>query len=86
MAYYQRTVDVMIETADYMENRVMTTDYPEDYQAVRKNCQNRNELCSIWAVEGLCDPTNEHYDFMKLECAPTCQTCDLLDISVRCLS
>jgi prolyl 4-hydroxylase len=74
----------MIETDDYMTNRVMTSDYPEDYTPVRKNCQNKHELCSIWAVEGLCDPTNEHYDFMKLQCAPACQTCELIDISVRC--
>jgi len=65
------------KTAEYMESEQMM-ELEED---VRKNCQNRHELCSFWAVIGECD-NNKGY--MTTNCAPACQTCHLIDIERRC--
>ena len=45
------------------------------------NCKNKEENCALWKVLGECE-ANPAY--MKLSCAPLCQTCELLDIEVRC--
>lgn len=45
------------------------------------NCKNRDESCAFWKVLGECD-ANPNY--MKLNCAAVCQTCDLLDFEARC--
>lgn len=39
------------------------------------------ELCSYWAVQGECE-SNPTY--MQKNCAPACQTCELLDIRLKC--
>lgn len=51
------------------------------YESVREGCQNHEEFCSFWATIGECD-SNPAY--MKLHCAPACQSCEQLDIRVRC--
>lgn len=66
------------EVNDYMFNKVFVK--PE-YKSVRKECKNRHELCAFWAVIGECD-ANPSY--MTLNCAPSCMTCDLIDIKNRC--
>jgi prolyl 4-hydroxylase len=38
-------------------------------------------MCTTWALVGECD-SNPH--FMRLHCAPSCWTCELLDVSHRC--
>ena len=54
------------------------------YSSVRRDCRNLDPLCASFAAEGNCDPDNESYEWMVLNCAPVCQTCELLDFNVRC--
>lgn len=51
------------------------------YSNVRENCRFENELCSYWAANGECQANPE---FMLYKCAPSCQSCDLLDWNLRC--
>mmetsp|Transcript_21392 Transcript_21392/g.32602 ORF Transcript_21392/g.32602 Transcript_21392/m.32602 type:complete len:514 (+) Transcript_21392:113-1654(+) len=46
-----------------------------------KDCLNRHELCSYWAVIGEC---NKNKAYMKTNCAPACRSCDMLDFDARC--
>ena len=59
--------------------------YMEDFKLKRKtlfdNCKNDHEQCAFWASIGECD-ANPSY--MKISCAPACQTCAHLDIKERC--
>ena len=65
------------KTAEYM-----TSDNVEELEEnIRNNCQNRNDLCAFWAVIGECD-NNKAY--MATNCAPSCESCHLIDISTRC--
>mmetsp|Transcript_695 Transcript_695/g.1042 ORF Transcript_695/g.1042 Transcript_695/m.1042 type:complete len:521 (+) Transcript_695:32-1594(+) len=73
-----KTIELIKEVKEYMENDVMVK--PE-YEKVRKECQNRHELCAFWAVIGECD-ANPSY--MTLTCAPSCKTCHLIDVEARC--
>jgi prolyl 4-hydroxylase len=41
-------------------------------------------MCAVWAAEGFCDMDSEDYEWMVLNCAPVCQTCELLDFQIRC--
>jgi len=52
-----------------------------EFDGVRKGCVIRNKLCSFWAAMGECD-VNPSY--MKLQCAPSCQTCEQLSFDKRC--
>merc|ERR1719401_3312019 len=45
------------------------------YAAVRRECRNRHEDCSRWALGDGCD---ENPLYMKMECAPACQSCDYI--------
>jgi prolyl 4-hydroxylase len=49
--------------------------------SILDNCQNKEANCALWKVLGECDANPQ---YMKLSCAPICQTCDLLDLEVRC--
>lgn len=72
------------EVADRIQKTIayMSSDEVKDLdENSRKNCQNRNELCSFWAVIGECD-NNKAY--MATNCAPACNTCHLIDIEKRC--
>ena len=51
------------------------------YTNVWDKCLNRHSSCAEWVHAGECD-ANPSY--MKLNCSPLCQTCDLLDIETRC--
>ncbi len=44
-------------------------------------CKNRHRDCAFWSLLGECD-ANPGY--MLTKCAPVCNTCHLLDFSVRC--
>lgn len=48
---------------------------------VQHNCKNKNELCSFWAAIGECEA---NIAFMKVQCAPACKTCHLIDMESRC--
>lgn len=48
---------------------------------VLAECTNREQLCAFWAAIGECE-ANKAY--MKTKCAPSCQTCDMIDMKSRC--
>ena len=51
------------------------------YDTVRDECRNHEPLCSFWST---LDECNKNPAYMKLHCAPACQSCEQLDINVRC--
>jgi len=79
-----RTVEIMIQTSHYMTYKVMDTTNTK-YATTRRDCRNLDAYCSHYAAMGDCNPNREDdYEWMVLNCAPTCQVCELLDYSVRC--
>ena len=79
----QETLNVLLNTADYIINTVMDTDN-ESYHSVRLKCENKDDMCAVYAAEGKCDEESEFYEWMVMNCAPVCQTCELLDFQIRC--
>ncbi len=78
-----KTLEVMIETSQYMSTIVMNTKNDE-YHSTRRDCRNQDPFCAHFAAEGGCHPDHEDYEWMVLNCAPVCQTCELIDFEVRC--
>jgi len=76
-ADWKKTLENLEKSKNYMKEVVVG---PE-FDGVRKNCMIRNEFCSFWAAIGECD-ANPSY--MKLQCAPSCQTCEQLSFDKRC--
>jgi prolyl 4-hydroxylase len=72
------TLDVIRQMVDYMENSDEFMALPAKIQ---DNCKNNNELCSFWAAIGECEA---NVGFMKIQCAPACRTCHLIDMATRC--
>jgi prolyl 4-hydroxylase len=50
------------------------------FDKVRDICKNLSEFCAIYAVNGQCD----HLNPMQLQCAPVCQSCEQMDVDIRC--
>jgi len=73
----KEVADKVKDTVAYMMGKEMQ----ELDDNTRKNCQNRHDLCTFWAVIGEC-ANNKAY--MATNCAPACQTCHLIDIEKRC--
>ena len=69
------------ETRFYIENIVRVEDR---YAEVSSECLNRDAMCTAWAVDGYCEPDNENYAYMELQCAPACRTCHNLIFEERC--
>lgn len=68
-----------IETAqDYLKNVV--SEDPK-LRPLLEGCKNQHENCAFWASLGECE-ANPAY--MKLNCAPVCQSCDQLSVETRC--
>jgi len=44
-------------------------------------CRNKHALCAYWAWKGECD---ENPQYMRLQCAPVCQSCHNLTLESRC--
>lgn len=74
----EKTLDVVKSTLEYMEKSDDFLTLPEK---LRNNCKNNNELCSFWAAIGEC---SNNMAFMKVQCAPACQSCHLIDYDTRC--
>ncbi|VEU43549.1 unnamed protein product [Pseudo-nitzschia multistriata] len=71
-------------TLDHMEkmmNYLGSDDYKSLPSQIKMHCKNQNELCSFWAGIGECE---NNKSFMKVQCAPACQSCHLIDIANRC--
>jgi len=69
---------VILEAEYYMKNTVLKEAM---YQSVRHKCLNRDKLCSKWAAEGEC---TSNPNWMKIQCAVACQSCEKLDHRIRC--
>jgi len=74
---WKKTLDNLEKSKKYMKEVVSG---PE-FDGVRSGCQVRNQLCSFWAAIGECE-VNPSY--MKMQCAPSCQTCEQLSFEKRC--
>ena len=66
------------QSIEYMK-KVWAMD--DKYARVRHKCKNQHQDCTFWAAIGECDANPK---YMQTNCAPACETCDLLDISHRC--
>ena len=66
------------ETDAYMRHEVFKR---KEYRKIRKHCLNQHGSCSQWALQGEC---RSNPLFMQLQCAPACQTCEMLDVQRRC--
>mmetsp|Transcript_19033 Transcript_19033/g.39883 ORF Transcript_19033/g.39883 Transcript_19033/m.39883 type:complete len:542 (-) Transcript_19033:463-2088(-) len=73
----QATLDTMQKMMDYLDSN----EYTSLPSKIKKNCKNNNELCAFWAAIGECE---KNISFMKVQCAPACQSCHLIDIDNRC--
>ena len=62
----------------YMTETVQTN---ATFANVKNECKNRHAQCGEWAVAGECQ-ANPNY--MTINCAPTCETCEKLDFELRC--
>lgn len=70
------TYEVIWKTIEYFDTEAHSL--PEK---VLKNCLNKNDLCSFWAVIGEC---KNNQSYMITNCAPACRSCALIDIEARC--
>jgi len=65
-----------------MENDIYGENPKHDLsEAILAECTNREELCAFWVAIGECE-ANKSY--MKTKCAPSCRTCEMIDIKNRC--
>ena len=72
------TLRIIAQSAAYMRDQVMVL---PKFESVRKDCRNFHPSCSMWAARGMCeqDPVQ-----MQLQCSPSCQTCHMLNLRLRC--
>ena len=77
-AYHDALPNFIMNWKSYMANVVMVE---KSYKSVRDRCKNEHELCSFWAMLGECD---KNPSYMKVNCAPACQSCEQLDFNKRC--
>ena len=76
----ERSTEIIAKLQEIQHYVLNVLSTPE-YDSIRDECINRHSHCAYWAVIGECD-TNPAY--MKTTCAPSCMTCQLLNINVRC--
>eukprot|EP00536_Pseudo-nitzschia_multiseries_P018229 jgi/Psemu1/228196/e_gw1.2278.9.1 len=74
-------LESVLETIQKMMDYFESDDYTSLPIEVKANCKNNEALCSFWATIGECE-SNKSY--MKVQCAPACQTCHLIDMATRC--
>lgn len=75
---HRKSLERIEEATKYM-NEVIHVD--PQYENVRYICKNKYAECAVWAAEGECDANP---NFMHLNCAPFCQTCEKMHIDYRC--
>ena len=72
----------IIEVIEQSKNYISTVvNVDPAYDTVRDECRNHEPLCSFWST---LDECNKNPAYMKLHCALACQSCEQLDINVRC--
>lgn len=87
MGLIKETLEVIVKTYSYMQKTVFSATNEDEkvwYDDVRRNCRNQDNLCSHWAAQGKCEWDDPFYEYMAINCAPACQTCELLDYEMRC--
>ena len=78
--YEETTRQTLEASVNYMKNIVVNN--PGKYsKTIIDACKNQHRLCAFWAANGDCD-NNPAY--MKINCAPVCQSCDYIDFDNRC--
>ena len=79
---YQDTLDVIKKTVAYMQNDVHGPNAKHQLsETLLGECINKDELCAFWAASGECDA---NLSYMQTKCAPSCQSCHMIDIDSRC--
>lgn len=68
----------MTSAVDYVTNTVAKD---ADLRPVLEGCKLNHEECLYWSVMGECETSAE---YMHSNCAPLCETCDMLSIEKRC--
>jgi len=81
--HIKETLKVIAATNDYMSTEVMENDV---FASIRRSCYNEGEYCASMAALGFCErfESNEYYYFMMTNCAPACQTCEILELITLC--
>jgi len=76
----EETRKTITATIEYMNNEVYAN--PDKYpEGIAKNCRNQEGHCAFWASTGEC---KKNPAYLKVNCAPVCQSCDRLDFKVCC--
>jgi len=70
-------LQIIAETKEYMAK--ITSD--PKYETVREECLNRHSQCALWVTHGEC---KANPSYMTLNCAPSCKSCEKIDIRTRC--
>jgi len=71
--------EVISKSISYMQQHVLID---PKYNSIRKECRNTEENCSQWALGTGCD---DNPKYMKMKCAPACQSCDyILEMKEKC--
>jgi prolyl 4-hydroxylase len=77
MAFARAIKDRVAKARIYLNDVVAVN---STYDKVRSFCKNRKEFCASAAARGYCDI----HPAMKFECAPVCESCEQMDVDVRC--
>jgi len=76
--YEDAVIEVLHASEEYFTRVVLSE---AKYEPVRGSCWNQHDLCSFWAANDEC---NINPDWMTVNCATACQSCETLDVRVRC--
>lgn len=72
-----QTLKVIQKSTEYMKSDTVKS----LSEKVRLSCENQHKLCAFWAVLGECEKNKA---YMRTNCAPSCQSCHLIDYETRC--
>jgi prolyl 4-hydroxylase len=77
----ENQAEVLLRVKQMVHYMRYTVEQNDHFDAVRRHCLNRNELCAYWATVGECT-ANPAY--MQLNCAAACLSCEQLAFETRC--
>lgn len=82
--HIKNTLEIVAATSEYMSEEVMENNF---YGGIRRSCYNEGEYCASMAALGFCEEkkSNEYYFYMMKNCAPACQSCEILELLDTCL-